>query len=87
MDDATRPREISIHQSANRPNTLLGADREMVLLAIMIAFGMGLSLATWWGVVLAALFWVGAVGVLQRMGEADPLLRQVYLRHIRYADW
>ena len=59
----------------------------MVLLAIMIAFGMGLSMATWWGVVLAALFWVGAVAVLQRMGKADPLLRQVYLRHIRYEDW
>jgi type IV secretory pathway TrbD component len=36
---------------------------------------------------LAALFWFGAVGVLQRMGKADPLLRQVYLRHIRYGDW
>ena len=83
MDNVTRPREIPIHQSANRPNTLLGADREMVLLAIMIAFGMGLSLATWWGVVLAALFWVGAVAVLQRMGKADPLLRQIYVRHIR----
>ena len=87
MDDDARPREIPIHQSANRPNTLIGADREMVLLAIMIAFGMGLSLATWWGLVLAAMFWVGAVGVLQRMGKADPLLRQVYLRHIRYQSW
>jgi type IV secretion system protein VirB3 len=87
MGDATKPREIPIHQAPNRPNTLLGADREMVLLVIMITFGMGLSLATWWGVVLAALFWVGAVGVLQRMGKADPLLRQVYLRHIRYEDW
>lgn len=87
MDDATKPRDIPIHQSTNRPNTLLGADRELVLLAIMIAFGMGLSVATWWGVALAALFWLGAVAVLQRMGKADPLLRQVYLRHIRYADW
>ncbi len=59
----------------------------MVLVAIMIAFGMGFSLATWWGVVLAVSFWIGAVAVLQRMGKADPLLRQVYLRHIRYADW
>lgn len=87
MDDATKAREIPIHQAANRPNTLLGADRELVLVTIMIAFGMGFSLATWWGVVLAALFWIGAVGVLQRMGKADPLLRQVYLRHIRYGDW
>src|ERR1035441_211001 len=87
MDDATRSREIPIHQSANRPNTLLGADREMVLLSIMIAFGMGGRGARWWGVVWAALLWVGAVAVLQRMGRADPLLRQVYLRHIRYEDW
>src|SRR5689334_11117411 len=87
MDDTTRPRDIPIHQSANRPNTLLGADRELVLLAIMIAFGMGLSVATWWGVVLAALFWLGAVAVLQRMGKADPLLRQVYLRHTRYRSF
>ena len=87
MDNATRPREIIIHQSANRPNTLLGADRELVLLAIMIAFALGISLATWWGVGMAALFWIGAVAVLQRMGKADPLLRKVYLRHIRYQCW
>lgn len=87
MDDAARPREIPIHQSPNRPNTLLGGDRELVLVTIMVAVGMGFSLATWWGVVLAAFFWFGAVGVLQRMGKADPLLRQVYLRHIRYGNW
>jgi type IV secretion system protein VirB3 len=87
MDNATRPREIAIHQSANRPNTLLGADRELVLLCIMIAFALGLSFATWWGVVVAASFWFGAVGVLQRMGKADPLLRQVFMRHIRYQSW
>jgi type IV secretory pathway TrbD component len=87
MDNATRSREITIHQSTNRPNTLLGADREMVLLSTMIAFGLGLSLATWWGVFVAALFWFGAVAVLQRMGKADPLLRQVYMRHIRYESW
>jgi len=87
MENAIRPREIIIHQSANRPNTLLGGDRELVLLAIMIAFTLGLSLASLWGVAVAALFWVGAVAALQRMGKADPLLRQVYVRHIRYQSW
>jgi type IV secretion system protein VirB3 len=87
MDNAIKPREIAIHQSANRPNTLLGGDRELVLMAIMIAFTLGLSLASWWGVIVAALFWFGAVAALQRMGKADPLLRQVYLRHIRYQSW
>ena len=28
-----RPREITIHQSANRPNQILGGDRELVLVS------------------------------------------------------
>ena len=82
--NAERPREIVIHQSANRPNQILGGDRELVLLTILISVSLAFSLATWWGVGLSIFFWLTAIAVLQRMGKADPLLRQVYLRHIRY---
>jgi type IV secretion system protein TrbD len=87
MDNTAQPREVTIHQSANRPNLLLGGDRDLVAVAIMIATGLAFSLATWWGVVLAFSFWIAAVGALQRMGKADPLLRPIYLRHIRYASF
>ena len=53
----------------------------------MFAEVLALSLGSWWGVGLAVLFWIGTVGVLQRMGKADPLLRQVYLRPIRYRQF
>ena len=79
-----RPREIVIHQSANRPNQILGGDRELVLIAMLTAISLAFSLGSWWGIGLSAAFWVGAVAVLQRMGKADPLLRQIYVRHIRY---
>ena len=84
MQTPDRPREIAIHQSANRPNQILGGDRELVLIAMLTATSLAFSLGTWWGVVLSIGFWIGAVAVLQRMGKADPLLRQIYLRHIRY---
>ncbi len=87
MDASDKPREIIIHQSANRPNLLLGCDRELVLVMVMIAGGLAFSLASWWGIGLAAVLWVGSVGALQRMGKADPLLRPVYLRHIRYLHY
>jgi len=79
-----KPRETAIHQSANRPVQLLGADRELVLISALIAITVAFCLAAWWGVVLSIAFWIGAVAVLRRMGKADPLLRHVYLRHIRY---
>ena len=82
-----RPREIVIHQSANRPNQILGGDRELVLVAMLTSISLAFSLATWWGLGLSVAFWVGAVAVLQRMGKADPLLRQIYVRHIRYKSF
>ena len=70
-----KPREIVVHQSANRPNMLLGADRELVLLSAMLSAALMFVIATWWGILLGVILWVVAVGILQRMGKADPLLR------------
>jgi type IV secretion system protein TrbD len=84
MQAPGRPREVVIHQSANRPNQILGGDRELVLIAMLTSISLAFSLGTWWGIGLSVAFWVGAVAVFQRMGKADPLLRQVYVRHIRY---
>ena len=81
---ADRPREIVIHPSMNRPNQLLGGDRELVLFAVLISVSLAFSLATLWGVAVAVGFWIGGIAVLQRMGKADPMMRQVYMRHIRY---
>lgn len=84
---ADRPREIVIHQSANRPNQIVGGDRELVLLSILVSVSLAFSLATLWGIVIAVVFWIGAVAVLQRMDKADPMLRQVYMRHIEYRSF
>lgn len=78
------PREIVIHQSANRPHLLLGGDRELMLFAAMLAAMLIFSLVTWWGVFAGVLLWSLAVAVLSRMGKADPMLRQVYIRHVGY---
>lgn len=85
MNTADQPRETVIHQSANRPNQLLGADREMVLVMVMVCGGLAFSLASWWGIGLSVSLWIAAVAALQRMGKADPLMRHIYMRHIRYA--
>ena len=74
-----------IHQSANRPNQILGGDRELVLIAILIAVSLAFSLAYLVG--NRSERWRSGSArwrCLQRMGKADPLLRPVYLRHIRY---
>jgi type IV secretion system protein VirB3 len=79
-----KPREIVVHQSCNRPNLLLGGDRELVLLSAILSAMLAFVIATWWGAVSGIVLWAFAVAVLNRLGKADPLMRQVYIRHIHY---
>jgi type IV secretion system protein VirB3 len=85
MESLDRPREVVIHPSANRPNQILGGDRELVLIAALIAVSLAFSLATSWGILISVGFWIVTIAVLQRMGKADPMLRHIYMRHIRYS--
>ena len=87
MSNSEALREVVIHESANRPNQLLGGDRELVLLALLVAVSLAFALAAWWGIVLSIFVWGSSLAVLRRMGKADPQLRQVYLRHIRYRSF
>jgi len=78
------PREMSFHQSANRPHLLLGGDRELVLISGVLAAILIFAVMAWWSIIAGIALWLAAVAVLARMGKADPLLRHVYLRHVRY---
>ena len=78
------PREIPFHQSANRPHLLLGGDRELVLVSGVLAAMLIFAVMTWWSIVAGLALWLAAVAVLARMGKVDPLLRHVYVRHVRY---
>ncbi len=56
-----KPREILIHQSANRPHLLLGGDRELVLFAALMSAMLIFALVTWWGIAAGAALWVASV--------------------------
>lgn len=84
MQHLDKPREIPIHQSANRPHLILGGDRELVLLAGLTAACLAFTLASLMGIFLGLIIWFISVAVLSRMGKADPMLRHAYLRHLRY---
>ena len=66
-----KPREILIHQSANRPHLLLGGDRELVLFAALMSAMLMFALVTWWGIAAGIALWTSAIAVLSRMGRSD----------------
>ena len=73
-----------IHRALSRPNHLMGADRELVLLTGLAAVILMFVVLTWYSLLFGMVVWIAVVGALRLMAKADPMMRQVYLRHIRY---
>ena len=80
-------RTLTIHQSLHRHAHVLGAEREPVMTAALIALLVGVGGLTAISVITAALFWLVAVFALRRMAKADPIMSRVWLRHIKQQDY
>lgn len=80
-------RRIPIRRSGNRENLFLGGDRELVMLAALIAFTLVFVAQNLVSIVIGVAFWIGALYLARLMGKSDPKLRHVYLRHRLYANY
>lgn len=73
-----------IHRALSRPNLLMGADRELVLVTGLASIILIFVVLTWISALFGLAVWTVIVGLLRTMAKADPLMRRVYLRHITY---
>lgn len=73
-----------IHRALSRPNHLMGADRELVLLTGLATVILVFVVLTWFSALFGIAIWIAVIGALRMMAKADPLMRQVYLRHVAY---
>lgn len=79
-----RLRHNRIHRALSRPNLLVGADRELVLITGLAAAILIFVVLTVYSVLFGATVWIVIVGLLRMMARSDPLMRRVYIRHISY---
>jgi type IV secretion system protein VirB3 len=75
---------VPIRRIGNRSNLFMGGDRELVMLAGLIAFSLVFNAQEWRAAFIGTALWVAALFLLRLMAKSDPLMRQVYLRHRRY---
>lgn len=85
MGDALVPLARSgIHRALSRPNTLMGADRELVLVTGLATVILIFVVLTWFSTLMGLAIWIAVIGALRKMAKADPMMRQVYMRYIHY---
>ena len=79
-----QPRRIPIHRSLNRPNLLLGGERELVLMAMLCAALVCFTASSLLQLGIGVALWMTAQTGLVLMAKADPNMRDVYVRHVKY---
>lgn len=85
MAEASAPLARSrIHRALSRPNHLMGADRELVLLTGLATAILIFVVLTWFSALFGVAIWIVVIGALRIMAKADPMMRQVYVRHVGY---
>ena len=77
-------RRNRIHRALSRPNLLMGADRELVLITGLAAAILIFVVLTVYSAVFGVAVWIVVIGLLRILAKSDPLMRQVYIRHISY---
>lgn len=84
-DQPTTPLARSrIHRALSRPNLLMGADRELVLVTGLAAAISAFVVLTWFSVLFGIALWIAVVAALRMMAKADPMMRRIYIRHVGY---
>jgi type IV secretory pathway TrbD component len=73
-----------IHRALSRPNLLMGADRELVLITGLAATILIFVVLTVYSALFGIAVWIVVVAALRMMAKADPMMRRVYIRHISY---
>jgi type IV secretory pathway TrbD component len=77
-------RATPIHRAGNRPRLFLGGDRELVMFSGVLSGALILTAQDLRATIFGMGLWFGSLFVLRRMAKADPQLRDVYLRSLRY---
>jgi type IV secretion system protein TrbD len=73
-----------LHRALHRPNLVMGGERELVMLAGLIAGGLVISALNAVSFVVGVALWIICLGFLRMMASADPQMSRIYRRQLKY---
>lgn len=76
--------KVPIHESLNRPILLLGGERNLVLMLLIVAGVFIFSLAKLWAAAVGVVIWVIGQWVLSRAASYDDQLSMTGPRSLKY---
>ncbi|MFM2083194.1 MAG: hypothetical protein RLY95_12 [Pseudomonadota bacterium] len=79
--------QTPIHESLNRPILMMGGERQLVLMLMVISGVFIVSLAKIWAAVIGISLWLLGQYALSRAANYDPQLSKTAARSLRYSKY
>lgn len=80
-------KRVPIHRALNRPDMLMGCERELALSVGLITLILVVVAMSFVAAIIGLCFYFFSMTMLRMMGKADPVMSKVYKRHIKYQSY
>ena len=87
MNNENQLKSVKVHSALNKPNLLLGGERELMLMVGLFSSVMIFIALTWQTFIIGVLLWTILSMLLRMMAKADPMMSKIYLRQLKYRDF
>jgi len=87
MNNENQLKSVKVHSALNKPNLLLGGERELMLMVGLFSSVMIFIALTWQTFIIGVLLWTILSMLLRMMAKADPMMSKIYLKQLKYRDF
>jgi type IV secretion system protein VirB3 len=87
MENNNQLKSVKVHAALNKPNLLLGGERELMLIVGLFSSVMVFIALTWQTILIGISIWLILSMLLRMMAKADPLMSKVYLKQLKYKNF
>lgn len=78
---------VPFYSALNKPFLLLGGERELMVLAMLISFLVAYVNPSLVNIVIGIVLWVAMSILLRMMAKVDPIMSKIYRRYIKYKKY
>jgi len=87
MSDRNSLLSVPIHSALNKPNLVLGGERELMLFTGLISATMIFVALSLQSAVIGIVVWFIFSSLIRKMAKSDPLMSKIYIRQLRYQHY
>lgn len=77
-------RPLPLRRAADRTTLVAGGDRELVMVSGLLSATLAFAAMDWRAFMVGTVMWFACIWLLRLMAQADPKMRYVYLRSLKY---